>query len=673
MGLDAGPDNEPASEDSLAAEQPGLAGRRIAIANRGEIAVRIAVTCRRLGMVPILLIGAPDRDGFASRQIGRIEVLGEAGSELDPALVVAAARRANADFLHPGYGFLSERPELAEACAAAGIRFVGPSAATLRQCFDKLATREAAVRAGVPVLPASPPLGPEPDEWVETARRIGYPLLVKPVAAGGGRGLRRVAEESGLRAAVVASSREGEAAGAGQSVYLERELTSPRHIEVQLAADGTRVLAVGDRDCSLQRRHQKVIEEAPAPGLALAVRQALHAYAGAVASAVELRGIATCEFLLGADQTIAVLEVNPRIQVEHPVTEAVTGIDLVEWQVRLAAGEPLPCLDAPEPRGHAIEARIYAEDPGQAFQPAPGRLATVAWAAGPGIRVDAGYASGDTISSAYDAMLAKVIVTAADRAAALAGLRAALAETVVAGVPTNLGWLLDLLGTAAVEQGTATTETAAGVPVSQPGHHIAMLGAIAHTLDRSRHAGTDPWTAIGPFRLAGSATLAIHGDGWEELVRVERRGDTWLVGEEPAATPLTWWRDEAGVWTITTDDAVAKLAMVEADGRLEVVGNGGRWLVAIGARPAPAGDRRHDPTDGRVRAPMPGRVLRIAVAPGEHVAMEQPLVMLTAMKMELSCVAPAAGTVSRVLCAVDEQVEARQVLIELRPDSVAEV
>ena len=450
-------------------------------------------------MVPVLLVGAPDRDGFAARQIGRVEVLGEAGAELDAARVVAAARRADAEFLHPGYGFLSERPELAEACAAAGIRFVGPSAATLRLCFDKVATREAAVVAGVPVLPASPPLGPAPEDWVAAARAVGYPLLVKPVAAGGGRGLRRVAEEAALVAAVLTSAREGEAAGAGQAVYLERELSGPRHIEVQLAADETRVLALGDRDCSVQRRHQKVIEEAPAPNLTPELRRALHTHAEAIADGVGLHGIATCEFLVGADGTIAFLEVNPRIQVEHPVTEAVTGIDLVAWQLRLAAGEPLPDAAPPGPRGHAIEARIYAEDPTRAFLPATGRLTTVAWSFGPGVRVDAGYAGGDVVLSAYDAMLAKVIVAAPDRATALSGLRVALTETIVAGVPTNLPWLLDLLATSAVERGVATTETAAGVPGRSPGHRPAVLGALAHTLDRSRGAGRNPWTAVGPF------------------------------------------------------------------------------------------------------------------------------------------------------------------------------
>ncbi|MDP9367230.1 MAG: ATP-grasp domain-containing protein, partial [Chloroflexota bacterium] len=368
-----------------------VAGQRVAIANRGEIAVRIAATCRRLGAVPILLLGEPDLEGFAARQVGRVETVGEAGSEFDVARVVAAARRAGAAFLHPGYGFLSERAALAEACEEAGIRFVGPSPATLSLCGDKLATRAAAERAGAPLLPASPPLGNDnPAAWVEAARGVGYPLLVKPAGAGGGRGLRRVVDESSLLEAVAASRRESASSGAGDLVYLERELVDARHVEVQIVVDGQQTLVLGDRDCSLQRRNQKVIEEAPAPNIRAEIRRGLHEHARRISEEVGLRGIATCEFLLGADGTLAFLEVNPRIQVEHPVTELVTGVDLVEWQLLIAAGGYLPRHPPTGPRGHAIEARIYAEDPSAGFFPAAGRLVTVSWPVRPDVRIDAG-------------------------------------------------------------------------------------------------------------------------------------------------------------------------------------------------------------------------------------------------------------------------------------------
>ncbi len=661
--------------DTTAPSTIPLQGAIVAIANRGEIAVRIAATCRRLGALPVLLLGDPDLDGFAARRVGRVEPVGPAGAELDVARVVAAAQRAGAAFLHPGYGFLSERPALASACAAAGTRFVGPSPATLELCGDKLATRAAAAQAGVPLLPASPPLGPDPAAWPDAARDVGYPLLVKPAEAGGGRGLRRVAAETDLVDAVAASRRESAASGAGDLVYLERELPDARHVEVQVAADGHRALALGDRDCSLQRRNQKVIEEAPAPNLPAATRHALHDHARRLAEAVGLRGIATCEFLLGPDGTLAFLEINPRIQVEHPVTELVTGLDLVEWQLRIAAGEPLPLEASPPPRGHALEARLYAEDPAAAFFPAAGRLAVVAWPNRPDLRVDAGYASGDTVPAAYDAMLAKLVAHGPDRERALAALRLALLDTVVAGLPTNLPWLLALLADQAVQAGRATTRTAASVPPTTPDRTTAqrapaLLAAAAHTLDRSDAPSADPWSAIGPFRLAGAATLTFHGDDWEERLAVERTPDAWHVTTAAAATPLRWWRDPAGPWTIAAADLVARLAVVQhPDGLLEIAGHGGRWLLRPGPLPRSSvlSPQSSVLTDGRVRAPLPARVLRVHAKEGDRVARGQPLVTLSAMKMELAVDAPTAGVVASVACHPDQRVAADDLLLTLRP------
>ncbi|MDP9356521.1 MAG: ATP-grasp domain-containing protein [Chloroflexota bacterium] len=643
-----------------------VAGQRVAIANRGEIAVRIAATCRRLGAAPILLLGEPDLDGFAARQVGRVETVGEAGSEFDVNRVVGAARRAGAAFLHPGYGFLSERAALAEACEEAGIRFVGPSPSTLRLCGDKLATRAAAERAGAPLLPASPPLGDEPAAWEEAARAVGYPLLVKPAGAGGGRGLRRVADEVSLREAVSASRRESASSGAGESVYLERELVDARHVEVQVAADGRQTLVLGDRDCSLQRRNQKVIEEAPAPNIDAEIRRNLHDHAHRIAGEVGLRGIATCEFLLGADGTLAFLEVNPRIQVEHPVTELVTGVDLVEWQFLLAAGGRLPQRPVPEPRGHAIEARIYAEDPWAGFFPAAGKLATVSWPALPDIRIDAGYASEDVIPAAYDPMLAKVVAHGADRETAVAALRAALLDTIAAGVPTNLPWLIDLLDFPAMREGRATTRTAGEVQPMMPDRSPALLAAVAHALDRSRGNAADPWSAIGPFRTSGTATLTFHGDEWEERVGVRRTGIGWEISRDGASTSIRWWRNPAGVWTIAAGEIVARVAVIEREDGMEVCGEGGRWLVRSGARPLAEVARHQRPSDGRVRAPLPAKVLRVHTEVGEWVEQGQPLVTLSAMKMEFVCEAPASGVVETVSCLADDLVAADQLLVELR-------
>jgi 3-methylcrotonyl-CoA carboxylase alpha subunit len=650
-------------------ESSPVNGKRVAIANRGEIAIRIAATCRRLDAIPIALLGDPDLDGYAARQIGLVERVGPAGSELAVDAVIAAAKRVNADFLHPGYGFLSERPALAEACGAAGIRFVGPSADTLRLCGDKLATRAAAERAGVPVLSASPPISDSSDEWLKVAREIGYPLLVKPAEAGGGRGLRFVEDESGLLGAVEASRRESSSSGAGAVIYLERAMVEPRHVEVQLAADRERIIAVGDRDCSLQRRHQKVIEEAPAPNISAELRSHLHDFACRVAMETGLCGIATCEFLLDREEKIAFLEVNPRIQVEHPVTELVTGVDLVEWQLLIASGELLPVDATPRPRGHAIEARIYAEDPFSGFIPSVGRLPLVSWPNRPGIRVDGGYASGDVVPMSYDAMLAKICAVGNDRSTALAALRLALLDTIVAGPPTNIPWLFNLVDNHSVISGVATTATAAAVPATMPRHPLAPIAAVAFLVDRPSSLSDDAWSSIGPWRISGDAVVTVHGDDWEDRVRVQRTAHRWQATSDALPAPVHWWRDQSGIFTLAFGGEVMKAAVIERGRALEVTGHGGRWLVYPGPRPTTARSAERRSSDGRVRAPLPASVLGIHVVVGDRVTRGQSLVTLSAMKMEIVCDAPADGVVESVSCSVNELVEAEQELVILRVDS----
>jgi acetyl/propionyl-CoA carboxylase alpha subunit len=648
-----------------------LQGKRIAIANRGEIAVRIAATCVRLGAIPIALLGEPDRDSFAARQIGRVEIIGPAGSELDVAAVIDAAKRARADMLHPGYGFLSERPALSAACAEAGIIFAGPSPETLQICGDKLATRQAADRAGAPVLPASELLPDDEAAWPEIGESVGYPLLVKPSEAGGGRGLRRVASASDLIEGIRASRRESIAAGAGTAAYLERELIDARHVEVQIVADRQAAFALGDRDCSLQRRSQKVIEEAPAPGIPKDVRLALHRHACRVATEVGLQGIATCEFLLGHDGTLAFLEVNPRIQVEHPVTEMVTGVDLVEWQLRIAIGETVPFHDTPNPHGHAVEARIYAEDPARSFYPAAGTLATVSWPVRPDTRVDAGYATGDTIPESYDAMLAKIITHGPQREAATAALRVALTETIAGGLPTNISWLLDLLADDRVRAGAATTQIASQIVPSMPDRFLALLAAVAQTLDRSQRETSDPWAAIGPFRASGDTALVFHGDDWEERISVQRSGHGWITASADRTARLQWWRDAEGIWTITSGDQTARFAVIDTEHQLEISGHGGRWIMHAGAQPPDITTNARQASDGRVRAPLPGRVQQVHVAPGDQVSSGEPLVTLNARKMEFVCHAPGSGVVATVACQVDDQVAADDLLVtlDLEPSS----
>jgi len=434
--------------------------KRVLIANRGEIAVRIIRACRELGIESVAAYS--DADAAAVHTLAadhrvRIGPAPPTESYLRVEAIVAAATETGAQAIHPGYGFLSERAELAEACQAAGIVFVGPTPQTLSALGDKLAARAAAARAGVPIVPgtmqpAAIGSAEEREEVVRQAERIGWPVLVKAAAGGGGRGMRRVDAAADLAGALSSAAREAAAAFGNGQVYLERFVERGRHVEVQLLGDehGS-IVALGDRDCSIQRRHQKLVEEAPAPGLTPDRRTELHALAVTVAATVGLRNAATAEFLLTPDGEFWFLEVNARLQVEHGVTELLTDIDLVHEQLRIAAGEPLSdrvlaaAAAAARPTRHAFEVRLSAEDPATDFAPAPGRIGRWRAPAGPGVRVDSGVGEGSEVSPDYDPLLAKLMVLAADRPAALARLGRALGEFEIGGVQTTLPfhrWLL---------------------------------------------------------------------------------------------------------------------------------------------------------------------------------------------------------------------------------------
>jgi acetyl-CoA/propionyl-CoA/long-chain acyl-CoA carboxylase, biotin carboxylase, biotin carboxyl carrier protein len=438
--------------------QPGRPFRSLLVANRGEIALRIIRACRELGIESIAVYSAADIDAPHIRAADRAVAIGGAAareSYLNLDAIIAAARATSAEALHPGYGFLSEQPALAEACIAAGIAFVGPSPATLGQLGDKLAARARAQAAGVPVVPGTfEPADPAGDmgNLVADGERIGFPLMVKAAAGGGGRGMRRVAAPGDLAEALAAAAREAAAAFGDGSVYLERYVEHARHVEVQLLGDAQgNIVALGERDCSVQRRHQKLVEEAPAPGLGEDERRHVHELGVAVARTVGLHNAATAEFLLTPTGEFWFLEVNARLQVEHGVTELVSGLDLVHEQLWLAAGRPLsaPVLAAAaaahHPQRHAIEVRLSAEDPAHGFAPAPGTIEHWRMPGGPGVRIDAGVEEGSTISPDYDPLLAKLLVVAPDRPAALARLARALDEVVVGGLQTTLPfdrWLL---------------------------------------------------------------------------------------------------------------------------------------------------------------------------------------------------------------------------------------
>jgi acetyl/propionyl-CoA carboxylase alpha subunit len=473
--------------------------RRLLVANRGEIALRIMRTCRELGIETVAVYSDADAEALhvaAADHAERIGPAPAAESYLSTPAIVAAAQRAAAEAIHPGYGFLSESAEFARAVEAAGLTFVGPPADTLATLGDKLAARRAAADAGVPIVPGlTVPL----DEG--TAQSVladaGLPVLLKAAAGGGGRGMRRVDRAEELAPALAAARREAAAAFGDPTIYFERVVAPARHVEVQLLGDRHGGLAVlGERECSVQRRYQKLVEESPAPGVSPAQREALAESARRIAGTVQFHNAATVEFLVGADGSHYFLEMNTRLQVEHGVTELVTGLDLVAWQIRVAAGEPLGAeVVEAEPRGHAIEVRLYAEDPHDGFRPVAGAIGAWQMPAGPGIRVDAGVEADSTLPVEYDPLLAKVLVHAEDRSAAVSRLRRALDETLIGGLQTDLSflrWLADEPDFVAgdYDTGLVAERWGQGPPTTEQDRALAAL--IARESRLAAAAGSPP-------------------------------------------------------------------------------------------------------------------------------------------------------------------------------------
>lgn len=626
--------------------------RTLAIANRGEIAVRIARTARALGWQPVVLLSPEDGDSYAAREIANVAVLPPAG-EFSPRAVIQAALGAGATALHPGYGFLSERPELSRGCDEAGICFVGPRPETLEVCGHKIATRQVARDLGVPILHGSPELDLDAlDSWARVASEIGYPVMAKIAGAGGGRGLRVARSAEDLAQAVRSALNEAGGSGAELSIYLERYLEGARHVEIQTVGDGERAIAIGDRDCSLQRRHQKVIEEAPAPGIDAEARTRLWDAAARLATAVGLRSLATVEFLMDQGGGFYFMEINPRLQVEHTVTEEVTGLDLVAVQLDLACGGTLPELV--EPTGHAIQARLYAEDPFNQFLPDPGTISLLEFpdlAKVDGearLRIDQGYESGDRIPASFDSLIAKVVVHAPDRVGAVEGLAVALRRARLAGIHTNRPWLVDLLESEAFRSNNHDVATT-GEIVSEPRPpEPDELGAAAGAVINAQ-AGPSAWETSGPFRIVSPARLVFHGDeagGWQGAVEVTSRSGGWMA------------EDEAG-----QDDGVVA---VEVDDGYEITSAGGRWLARVGPRAAKASRNRQ--ADGVIVAPMPGKVLAVEIAEGERVTEGQVVAVLEAMKIEISLSAPFDGQVAGVQVQAGDLVGTRQPIMTILPD-----
>ncbi|WP_320776184.1 biotin carboxylase N-terminal domain-containing protein [Streptomyces sp. CRN 30] len=628
----------------------------VLVANRGEIAVRVIRTLRALGVRSVAVFSDADAGARHVREADTAVRIGPppaAESYLSAERLLEAAARTGAQAVHPGYGFLSENAEFARACEAAGLVFVGPPADAIALMGDKIRAKETVGAAGVPVVPG----GRDPD-LAEAARALGAPVLLKPSAGGGGKGMRLVRDLTALDEEIAAARREARASFGDDTLLVERWVDRPRHIEIQVLADGHgTVVHLGERECSLQRRHQKVIEEAPSVLLDAATRAAMGEAAVRAARSCGYRGAGTVEFIVpgGDPSSYCFMEMNTRLQVEHPVTELVTGLDLVEWQLRVAAGEPLGFTqDEVVLTGHAVEARLCAEDPARGFLPTGGTVLSLREPDGDGVRTDSGLDEGTEVGSLYDPMLAKVIAYGPDRATALQKLRAALAETVTLGVPTNAGFLRRLLAHPSVAAGELDT------------------GLVERALDTlvGGEVPEEVYEAAAAVRLHA---LAPAGDGWTDPFSVP---DGWRAGGEPkppafhlkVTEPVEY--TPRGTHTVTDDTVSVTLDGVRhtfhrAGDRLGR--DGDAWHV-----------RDHDPVTASLTgqdragadsltAPMPGTVTVVKAAVGDEVSAGQSLLVVEAMKMEHVISAPHAGTVTELDVTPGTTVAMDQVLAVVAP------
>ena len=643
----------------------------ILIANRGEIARRIIRTARDMGYRTVAVYSDADRDAPHVAEADRAVRIGPppvAESYLSIPALIAAARAAGADAVHPGYGFLSESAEFAAAVEAAGLAFIGPPPEAIRLMGNKRVAKLSVEKAGVPLLPGYNGADQSDKALIQAAERIGLPLMVKAAAGGGGRGLRSVAEAADLQRAIAAARSEAANAFGSGELILERALIDPRHVEIQVFADAHgHCLHLGERDCSPQRRHQKVIEEAPSPAVSPELRARMGAAAVAAASAIGYRGAGTVEFLLDADGQFYFMEMNTRLQVEHPVTEMVTGFDFVAWQLMVAAGERLPVSqEQVRFQGHAIEARLYAEDPAAEFLPQSGRI--LAWepARGDGIRVDAGIAAGQTVSPFYDPMLAKVVAHGPTREAARRRLAAALEDTVLFGPADNRRFLVELLCHPTFVAGQATTGfIARDFPPERRAAGAASdrTLAVAAALICARQAdGGEAWRSAGvaavPRELkAGERTAAIG-------VEIER--DAYRITGLGAAPITIRLPGPPGLRRRVEIDGLQRWIATAFDGDILHLDDGA-FCGQVAEAPPRHVRQAEAGGDGRLLAPMSGRIIAVHAAAGARVDKGQPMVILESMKIEHEIKALGGGTVSEVLVKPGDQVAARQLLARIAP------
>jgi 3-methylcrotonyl-CoA carboxylase alpha subunit len=639
----------------------------VLIANRGEIACRIARTAKRLGMRTIAVFSAADTHALHRRLCDEAYFIGPAEpreSYLSVERLIDVVRKSGAECVHPGYGFLSESGDFADACAQAGVEFVGPPAAAIRAMGLKDRAKALMEKAGVPIVPGYHGERQDAKFLKERASEIGYPVLIKPAAGGGGRGLRRIDKAADFEAELEGAVREVAAAFGSGRVLVEKYVTTPRHIEIQIFADRHgNIVHLGERDCSLQRRHQKVIEETPAPGMTEGLRATMGAAAVEAARAVGYVGAGTVEFVADGSKGLRAdgfwfIEMNTRLQVEHPVTEEVTGLDLVAWQFQVAAGEKLPLTQARVRfDGHAIEARLYAEDPENGFLPSTGPI--VGLDLPMDVRVDSGIEAGGEVTPFYDPMIAKLIAHAPTRDAALARLTNALDHTLVAGVRTNIAFLGTLCRAESFREGKVDTGfidrnlAALGAVPHGPDHAAAALGVVRLLDDdQAETAGAEavaepnsPWTARDGFQLGGTRSVVvpilIDGHSADAAVSYGKGGMSVIVDGATSAT-------DAKVF--------------EADGEAYVLRRGRQTRVRLKDMSAATADA--EAGDGVLKAPMHGKVLQLFVGTGDAVAGGQRLAVIEAMKMEHTLRAPFAGVVADVAVGAGTQVvEGAQIMV----------
>ncbi|MFT7520511.1 MAG: acetyl/propionyl-CoA carboxylase alpha subunit [Kiritimatiellia bacterium] len=660
--------------------------RSLLVANRGEVARRIFRTCRAEGVRTIAVYSRADADLPFVREADCAVCIGEGSatsSYLDVSTVLEAAKRAGADAVHPGYGFLAERASFAEDVVAAGMVWVGPSPAAIRTMGDKAAARRLAVSQGVPVLPGYDGEAQDLGTLTAEAERIGVPLLVKATAGGGGRGMRLVRSMDDLSAAVASARREALSAFGDDRVLLERYVSGTRHIEVQVLADAHGlVVHLGERECSIQRRHQKVVEEAPSPAVDEALRHRLGGAAVRLARSVGYEGVGTVEFILDPSGDFWFLEMNTRLQVEHPVTELITGLDLVALQLAVAEGEPLGMVqDDIELVGHAVEVRLYAEDPMRDYLPGTGRIVRLELPDGAGLRYDVGYAAGNVISPHYDALVAKLVAVAPDRRRATRRLQRALDEVWLPGPASNLPLLKQILSSpqwAAADLDTAFLDRAGLPRAPELNAHLGVLAATTFAWwQRTRRA---PWaSAVTPgWRLNGSASCS---DRWS--VFGQTFTSSWTAADHQTLSVTVAGEGGAKAWQIVVVECVGDVLIVQCDGVRErwrvatrdggAVGDGsvvyahlgrGRESMAQLLPRHPAGSSIADDPNA-MAAPLPGNVVSVLVVKGDQVEEGQALVVVEAMKMEHTVRAGRSGCVEAVMVDVGESVEEGAVLVRL--------